>query len=69
MAYSAWLCVGDDHTNEFPDVRATALDCLVAAIFELSLLRAWGVHAIYLLLALVAAFDGARSEQSAAPQS
>jgi O-antigen ligase len=43
----------------FKALRATALICLVAAIFELSMLRAWGIYAIYLLLALVAAFAAA----------
>jgi O-antigen ligase len=35
-------------------LRACAVICLVASIFELSLLRVWGVYAIFLLLALVA---------------
>lgn len=35
-------------------LRACAIICLAASIFELSLLRVWGVYAIYLLLALVA---------------
>jgi hypothetical protein len=39
-------------------LRATAFICLVAAVFELSMLRAWGVYAIYLLLALAAVFGG-----------
>jgi hypothetical protein len=34
--------------------------CLIAAVFELSMLRVWGVFTLYLLLALVAVFTGTR---------
>lgn len=50
-------------------LRATAFICLVAAVFELSMLRVWGVYAIYLLLALVAVFGGKpRAPDDAAAQ-
>jgi O-antigen ligase len=50
-------------------LRATAFICLVAAVFELSMLRVWGVYAIYLLLALVAVFGGRprTADDAAAP--
>lgn len=44
----------------FQALHATVAICLVVAIFELSMLRAWGVYALYLLLALVAAFTAER---------
>jgi O-antigen ligase len=44
----------------FQALHATVAICLVVAMFELSMLRAWGIYAIYLLLALVAAFTAQR---------